>query len=76
MFGKVSMQGRIFIMQFVFVGTSTSEATHAQGEESVEDADNTDHDVSGTAEIASEAINQQEDVMDADEISDGFSLIR
>jgi hypothetical protein len=31
-------------------GTSNSELTHAQGEETVEDADNTEHDISAAAE--------------------------
>jgi hypothetical protein len=31
-------------------GTTTSEATHAQGEETVEDAENTEHDISAAAE--------------------------
>lgn len=34
----------------VLTGTTTSEATHAQGEETVEDAENTEHDISAAAE--------------------------
>ncbi|KAK7867832.1 hypothetical protein R5R35_008271 [Gryllus longicercus] len=47
-------------------GTTTSEATHAQGEETVEDAENTDHDISGTAESLEPTSESQvqEDVVD------------
>ena len=36
--------------QIISGGTSNSEGTHAQGEETAEDADNTEHDISCAAE--------------------------
>ena len=38
------------IISCSLVGTSNSEGTRAQGEETVEDADNTEHDISAAAE--------------------------
>ena len=40
----------VFIGRDILTGTTTSEATHAQGEETVEDAENTEHDISAAAE--------------------------
>ncbi|XP_021962373.1 E3 ubiquitin-protein ligase HUWE1 isoform X3 [Folsomia candida] len=39
-------------------GTSNSELTHAQGEETVEDADNTEHDISAAAESILDATSE------------------
>lgn len=39
-------------------GTSNSEMTHAQGEETVEDADNTEHDISAAAESLLDATSE------------------
>lgn len=40
----------VFVGRDILTGTTTSEATHAQGEETVEDAENTEHDISAAAE--------------------------
>ena len=40
----------VFVGGDILTGTTTSEATHAQGEETVEDTENTEHDISAAAE--------------------------
>jgi len=52
------------------VGTSNSEGTRAQGEETMEDADNTEHDISAAAESldpVSEIHTQEQDTTEQDE---------
>lgn len=46
-------------------GTSNSELTHAQGEETVEDADNTEHDISAAAESILDATSESHTHHDA-----------
>lgn len=75
----------MFVGRDILTGTTTSEATHAQGEETVEDAENTEHDISAAAESLEPTSDSQvqegaddeaglEDIME--QLLDRYVLIR